>query len=244
MTDSANREMQLFLLGFIIIEICEIFTVGGFPLAGDVRRGFTAVHMAAVTATTWVLMVNGIVGYQLIEDGTPMSLGLVMLSATIFFIGTGYIALDTGFNWTGFWNDTLVAPNRSYSLYTLYFLAPLVFISIFFLLETYLVLRILGEKRPMGACSSKRFPSFYSIVPLTNTLIRSLSLLRWPPLRNRSDLPVRRQCAHLQWHKWEDQRWPLRDTLHPSCRWHDLGILEQHHRRRLAHARNSWLYMS
>jgi hypothetical protein len=32
------REMQLFLLGYLIIEICEIFTVGGFPLDGRVRR--------------------------------------------------------------------------------------------------------------------------------------------------------------------------------------------------------------
>ena len=31
------REMQLFLVGFIIIEICEIFTVGGFPLNDRVR---------------------------------------------------------------------------------------------------------------------------------------------------------------------------------------------------------------
>ena len=30
--------MQLFLLGYFIIEICEIFTVGGFPLDGAVRR--------------------------------------------------------------------------------------------------------------------------------------------------------------------------------------------------------------
>jgi hypothetical protein len=33
-----TREMQLFLLGYLIIEICEIFTVGGFPLDGAVRR--------------------------------------------------------------------------------------------------------------------------------------------------------------------------------------------------------------
>lgn len=32
-----RREMQLFLLGYIIIEICEIFTVGGFPLSSRVR---------------------------------------------------------------------------------------------------------------------------------------------------------------------------------------------------------------
>lgn len=32
------REMQLFLFGYIIISICEIFTVGAFPLADDVRK--------------------------------------------------------------------------------------------------------------------------------------------------------------------------------------------------------------
>jgi hypothetical protein len=32
------REMQLFLAGYFVIEICEIFTVGGFPLDGGVRR--------------------------------------------------------------------------------------------------------------------------------------------------------------------------------------------------------------
>jgi hypothetical protein len=29
--------MQLFLLGYIIISICEIFTIGGFPLSDNVR---------------------------------------------------------------------------------------------------------------------------------------------------------------------------------------------------------------
>lgn len=33
-----RREMQLFLLGYVIISICEIFTVGEFPLQKDVRN--------------------------------------------------------------------------------------------------------------------------------------------------------------------------------------------------------------
>lgn len=38
LADSIAREMQLFLAGFIVIEICEIFTVGGFPLHPAVRK--------------------------------------------------------------------------------------------------------------------------------------------------------------------------------------------------------------
>ena len=142
--------MQFFLIGYIIIEICEIFSVGWFPLNGDVRRVFSAVHIAAIVATLWILMMNGAVGYQLVDDGTPLSLGLIFGSAAALFVGTGYIALDTGFSWTGYWNDTIVAPyNKSYSLYTLYQLVPLVFLVVFFLLEAVLVLRVLGEVRPM-----------------------------------------------------------------------------------------------
>lgn len=144
-----RREMQLFLIGYIIIEICEIFTVGGFPLNGIARRAFSAAHIAAIVATLWILMMNGAVGYQLIDDGTPASIGLIFGSAAVLFIGTGYIALDTGFSWTGYWNSSLQDPNKGYALYTLYQLVPLIFLVLFFLLETILVLRVLGEVRPM-----------------------------------------------------------------------------------------------
>lgn len=144
-----RREIQLFLVGYIIISICEIFTIGGFPIDNSVRIGFSAVHLAAIVATTWILMLNGIVGYQLLDDGTPVSLGLMAVSAAMLFIGTGYIALDTGFSWTGYWDDTLTGNNRAYALYTLYQLGPLVFLFVFFCLEAFLVLRILGERKPL-----------------------------------------------------------------------------------------------
>ena len=33
----AHREMQIFLVGYVLIEICEIFTIGGFPLKKNIR---------------------------------------------------------------------------------------------------------------------------------------------------------------------------------------------------------------
>lgn len=142
--------MQFFLIGYIIISICEIFTIGGFPLNGAVRRAFVAVHIASIVATTWILLMNGAVGYQLIDDGTALSIGLIFGSAAALFVGTGYIALDTGFTWTRYWLSSLDPPNQAYALYTLYQIVPLLFLVIFFLLETFLVLRVLGETRPMS----------------------------------------------------------------------------------------------
>lgn len=144
-----RREIQIFLLGFIVIEICEIFTVGGIPLDDNVRKGFSAVHIAAITATCWILLMNALVGFQLIDDGTPASIGLICASAFVLFIGTGYIALDTAFSWTGHFDSSLTGNNRNIGLYVLYQLFPLVCLVLFFLLETVLVLRVLGEFRPM-----------------------------------------------------------------------------------------------
>lgn len=144
-----RREMQLFLVGYIIVSICEIFTVGGFPLDTNVRQGFTAVHVAAIVATLWILMLNAIVGYQLLDDGTPMSIGLIVGSAAALFIGTGYIALDTAFNWSGYFQSSHEGSNRNIGLYVLYQLCPLIFLFLYFVLESVLVLRVLGERRPM-----------------------------------------------------------------------------------------------
>lgn len=94
-------------------------------------------------------MLNGVVGFQLLDDGTPLSLGLILGSATALFIGTGYIALDTAFSYSGHFDSSRGGDNRNVGLYVLYQLAPLVFLVAFFVLETVLVLKVLGEKKPM-----------------------------------------------------------------------------------------------
>jgi hypothetical protein len=142
--------MQAFLIGYILISICEIFSVGDFPLDSKVRLAFSAIHIGAIAATTWILFLNGIVGYQLMDDGTPFSLGLLLGSSLLFLIGVGYIALDTGFSFTGYWNSSWEdANNRHIALYVLYLLLPLVWVVLYFVLETVLVLKVLGETRPM-----------------------------------------------------------------------------------------------
>ncbi|KAL2160018.1 hypothetical protein VTH06DRAFT_1673 [Thermothelomyces fergusii] len=144
-----RREMQAFLLGYILISICEIFSVGDFPLNSEVRMAFSAIHIGAIAATTWILFLNGIVGYQLMDDGTPLSVGLFFVSSLVFLVGVGYIALDTGFAFTGYWDSSYSSPNRSIALYVLYLLIPLLWIVLYFVLESVLVLKVLGEIRPM-----------------------------------------------------------------------------------------------
>jgi hypothetical protein len=79
-----------------------------------------------------------------------MSMGLLIVSALALFIATGYIALDTGFSWTGHFDSSLHPPNRNIALYVLYQLAPLVYLFVFFVLESIIVLRNLSETKPMS----------------------------------------------------------------------------------------------
>ncbi|QKX64279.1 uncharacterized protein TRUGW13939_11452 [Talaromyces rugulosus] len=144
-----RREIQIFLLGYAIVSLCEIFTVGAFPLGADVRKGFSAVHVAAITATAWILFLNSLVGFQFLDDGTPLSMALFFGSSAALFIGTGYIALDTGFSWTGHFDPSLSGDNRNIGLYVLYLLFPLICLFFFYILEALLVIRVLGEKRPL-----------------------------------------------------------------------------------------------
>ena len=126
-----------------------------------------------------MLFLNGIVGYQVLDDGTPLSLGLILLSAIALFVGTGYIALDTGFKYTGHFNPSLDLPNnRNIGLYVLYQLAPLVFLAGFFLLETFLVLRVLGEKSPMRqSLSSKTLGSLSMVTDFCTVYLLAAALL-------------------------------------------------------------------
>lgn len=89
-------------------------------------------------------------GFQLLDDGTPASIGLISASAIVLFIGTGYIALDTAFDWTGHFQHSHFGANRNIALYVLYQLFPLICLVLFYVLEAVLVLRVLGEFRPMS----------------------------------------------------------------------------------------------
>ena len=176
-------------------------------------------------------MLNGIVGFQLLDDGTPVSLGAMLGSAGVLFIGTGYIALDTAFMWTGYFKPSLSAPYTNYGLYVLYLFVPLICIVVFFCLETVLVLRVLGEKKPMR--------KFAPRLDGRSTTYARDSVLAWrsPPVRHRADLRFSHQQVHLHRNGRQDRRRAVRDALHSPGRGHGLGVLVEHHRGRLEHAR-------
>jgi hypothetical protein len=74
---------------------------------------------------------------------------LVLGSALIIFIGVGFIAADTAFAWTSTFQSSNPATLKNIALYILYLLFPLVCLVAYYSLEVFIVIKILGERRPL-----------------------------------------------------------------------------------------------
>jgi hypothetical protein len=147
-----RREMQIFLGTYLLVSFCDLFTTGRFlhvsnDLAKKVLLGFTSIQLGFTTAMFWILVLFGLVGYQLLDDGTPLSLGLVVGSAAILFTGTTYIALDTAFSFTGHFQPSKDCMNVG--LYILYLGLPLVCMVALAILHASLILQRLSERIPL-----------------------------------------------------------------------------------------------
>jgi hypothetical protein len=165
-----RREMQIFLGTYLLVSFCDIFTTGRFlHVSNDLSKrallGLTSIQLGFTTAMFWILLLLGLVEYQLLDDGTPLSLSLVVGSAAILFTGTTYIALDTAFSFTGHFQPNEHCVNVG--LYILYLGFPLVCMVAFAILIAYLILEVLGVGIPLGASATSRF--VHVCILLTNT---------------------------------------------------------------------------
>jgi len=68
----------------------------------------------------------------------------------VVFAGAGYIAMDTALGWTDTFVTSAEEGYRNYALYVIYLLFPIISLAAYFILEAVLVLKVLGEKRPMS----------------------------------------------------------------------------------------------
>jgi hypothetical protein len=66
--------ITFFYLYMALTVISLILDSGVVPLSSVVFPYFVAVQCGLTTATCWCLLVNGFVGFQFAEDGTPLSL--------------------------------------------------------------------------------------------------------------------------------------------------------------------------
>lgn len=145
-----RRETQI-LLGFYIVDcLCEVFTVGGILPSGNVLIGFSAVHVAFVTTTSWLVLYHAVTACQFFDDGGTTSILTLTGSSICIFAPTLYVALDTGYNFTGRFISNYSLPNKAIALFVLCLVLPLFCLVVAFVIWFVIIVRKLGEPKQLG----------------------------------------------------------------------------------------------
>ncbi|KAJ3356561.1 Chitin synthase, class 7 [Allomyces javanicus] len=144
-TAVGRKEIVMFFYLYILLIVIEFVLVSNIvPSASTPYPYFAAVHLGLMTATFWCLLLNGFVGFQWTEDGTPLSLWTIRLSSLLLFGATFFVSLATFRGWSPF------SPGSPLVLYLLFFIFNLAMLVIYLVLQVILVINTLDNRWPLG----------------------------------------------------------------------------------------------
>ncbi|ORX88504.1 hypothetical protein K493DRAFT_77729 [Basidiobolus meristosporus CBS 931.73] len=144
-----RKEMKIFLSFYLLCTIMEILSLGRLLPKGNALYWVTSIHIGFIVSALWVLLLNGLVGFQFIEDGTPTSTYSILFSGIAVLVAVTYICLDTVFGITGALSAGNPQDPVSVPLFVLYILFPVIVVVLYVLLQVILVFRVLAERRAL-----------------------------------------------------------------------------------------------
>ncbi|KAJ8109475.1 hypothetical protein ONZ43_g6126 [Nemania bipapillata] len=144
-TAVGRKEILTFFYLFLILTIFSlIIDAGVVPVGSEPYPYFVAVHAGLSSALVTCLLINGFVGFQLYEDGTPVSLWMLRLCSAVAWLITFLIGLATFKSWAG------LSPTNTVGLFAVLYLLNGVQLVIYVVLQVLLVVRTLEDQWPLG----------------------------------------------------------------------------------------------
>ncbi|CAG8590253.1 7693_t:CDS:2 [Funneliformis caledonium] len=144
-TAVGRKEIVMFFYLYMMVTFLELLLVSGIiPTASKVYPYFTAAHVALITATFWCLLLNGFVGFQFAEDGTPLSLWSIRISSLVIFAGVFFLSFATFLSKAGF------SPLNPVALWIVLYVFNGAALVIYVVLQIVLVLNTLDDRWPLG----------------------------------------------------------------------------------------------
>jgi len=144
-TAVGRKEILMFFYTYAIVELLALFLDSGvIPTANVSYPWFAAVYTGLVAALYCCLLVNGFVGFQFAEDGTPLSLWFIRLSMLAVFGVCFFVAIATFKGFAGFSNT------KPIGVWIIYILWPLVVVVVYIVSQLVLVFRTLEDRWPIG----------------------------------------------------------------------------------------------
>ncbi|KZT24391.1 hypothetical protein NEOLEDRAFT_1156895 [Neolentinus lepideus HHB14362 ss-1] len=144
-TAVGRKEIVMFFYMYTVIELLAIFLDSNIiPTANASYAWFAAIYTGLVAAAYCCLLINGFVGFQFAEDGTPTSLWLLRIACLVVFGVSFFISIATFKGFAGFKYSKPIA------LWIIYILWPLVCAAVYIVSQLVLVFRTLQDRWPIG----------------------------------------------------------------------------------------------
>lgn len=121
-----------------------IIDAGVVPPGSTPYPYFVAIQAGLASGLITCLLINGFVGFQLYEDGTPLSLWMLRLCSAAAFAITFLVALATFKSWAG------LGPTNTVGLFVVMYLLNAVQVFVYVALQILLVTRTLQDRWPLG----------------------------------------------------------------------------------------------
>lgn len=144
-TAVGRKEIVMFFYMYMLCTLLNLLLVTNIiRIDLSVYKYFVGIHIGLVVATFWCLLLNGFVGFQWAEDGTPLSLWSIRISTLVVFGVVTFVALGT------FLGIGSLSYSSTAALFVLYFIFCLVFLLVYVVLQIILVLNTLEDRWPLG----------------------------------------------------------------------------------------------
>ncbi|KAI9313583.1 chitin synthase III catalytic subunit-domain-containing protein [Dichotomocladium elegans] len=144
-TAVGRKEIVMFFYLYMISVFLEMFLITDvIPSSSSAYPYFAAIHLGIVSATFWCLLINGFVGFQFAEDGTPLSLWSIRISSFVIFAIVTLIAILTFLNIGPF---SYQSPG---ALWAFMFIINGVCFIVYVISQIILVVNTLDDRWPLG----------------------------------------------------------------------------------------------
>lgn len=144
-TAVGRKEITTFFYLYMLLTFISLcIDAGVIPPGSSAYEWFVSIQNGLTSALITCLLINGFVGFQLYEDGTPLSLWTLRISSLAAFALTFLISIATFKSWVG------LSPEKTIGLFMVLYLLNGVELFIYIALQILLVTRTLHDRWPLG----------------------------------------------------------------------------------------------
>ncbi|KAF4119793.1 Chaperone required for the export of the chitin synthase CHS3 from the endoplasmic reticulum [Geosmithia morbida] len=136
--------LTFFYLYMLLTFFSLVVDAGVVPPGSGPYPYFVAVQSGLSSAAVTALFINGFVGFQLYEDGTPVSLWMLRVGSAVAFAVSLLVSLGT------FKSAVGMSPTRTTGLFVVLYLLNAIQLFVYLAMQIVLVIRTLHDRWPLG----------------------------------------------------------------------------------------------